>query len=249
MKFSLITCSNDLACYTRNVAASTAAWGPQFERVLVDNRDNRFTLPEALNHGRRQARGDILIFCHQDVIFPTDWLRAVESQIALVESIDPQWGVIGLMGVKANGQFAGHIQDPHTSDRLGRLPCEVATLDEVCLIIRSDLVLLFDEDLGGHHFYGADLCLAVRQEGLKCYAIDAPLRHLSGGRLSEEFFGVAARLKTKWSNIPRSPLAIETTCGAFPLRDTLPARLAAALKTIRRRARRRLRHWRHARPA
>jgi hypothetical protein len=241
MKFSIVTCSNNLEAYTRNVVVSLVESGSEPELLLVDNSDHRFSLPEALNHGSEKATGDVLVFCHQDVVFPPGWLDVVETQIRLIEARDPRWGVLGVMGVQASGRFAGHIHDPYRLARMGPLPCLVASLDEVCLLMRRDSGLHFDEELGGHHFYGADLCLAARWAGLKCYAIDAPLRHLSAGKKTAEFYRVAAKLKTKWSRIPRSPLAIETTCGAFPLRDTFSARLAVAYKTARRRARLRLR--------
>jgi hypothetical protein len=247
MKFSLITCSNNIDSYTRNVVASISQGAAEPELLLVDNRDNRFSLPEALNLGAANATGDVLIYCHQDVIFPPDWLRVAEAQLRLVAVRDPRWGVVGVMGVQAGGRLAGHIRDPHRLTRMGTLPCIVESLDEVCLFVRRNSGLHFDEELGGHHFYGADLCLAARRAGMKCHAIDAPLQHLSAGKKNDEFYRLAAKLKAKWSRIPRSPLAIETTCGAFLLRDTVSARLAVGFKQLRRRARMRL--WRWTRPA
>lgn len=240
-RFSFIVCCNNPDCYRENVVASLSRCGPEIELVPVDNRGNRFSVPEALNEGRRQAAGDVLVFCHQDVVFPPDWISTLAAQIRLVEATDPAWGVLGVMGVRNGGGFAGHIHDPHMQHRIGELPCAVKSLDEVCLILRRDCELRFDEQLGGYHFYGADLCLAARHAGLTCYAIDAPLRHLSAGRTNDEFFAQAAKLKAKWSRLPHSPRTIETTCGVFTLRDGFAAGLARAFGNLRRRVRRRLR--------
>ena len=212
----------------------------RMEVIPIDNRDNRYSAPQALNLGLDQARAPIILCCHQDVRMPEGWMERFLNQIERIESADPRWGVAGLMGVGSDGAFAGHVKDPHTDRPFGRLPRKVQALDEVCLAIRKDSGLRFDEGLGGFHFYGADLCLQARMEGMACYAVDAPVEHLSGGRCDESFYQAAHRLRGKWHGVPGAPSVIETTCGVFPIREGVRASLLARFLRVRRKFWRRL---------
>ena len=58
------------------------------------------------------------------------------------------------------------------------LPAQVATLDELLLVVRRDAGLRFDPTLG-FHLYGADICLQAREQGLAVVAIAALCHHNS----------------------------------------------------------------------
>ena len=223
MEYCIVVCVNNKALYDSFVKTISLTKLIDYEIIFVDNFDNKYNIPEALNQGIFLAHGDILIFCHQDILFPPFWLDRLIELIDTVNGLDPKWGLLGVMGVKQNGFFAGNIRDPHTCVKIGSLPCEVASLDEVCLILRKDSSLQFDEKLGGFHLYGADICLQANQMGLKCYAIDAPFEHLSPGNIDDSFYEIAEKLRSKWSCVKRAPYVIETTCGVFQLKDGLTA--------------------------
>ena len=50
------------------------------------------------------------------------------------------------------------------------LPAQVATLDELLLIVKRDSGLRFDPELG-FHLYGADICLQAIEQGLAVVAL------------------------------------------------------------------------------
>lgn len=204
----------------------------QVELIEVDNRDQRFTLPEALNYGMNKASGEIFVLCHHDVIFPAFWLKSFQQNVDHIAERDPNWGVLGIMGISPDGLFIGHIEDPNIKRRLGNLPAAAQSLDEVCLALRAESKLRFDTKLGGMHFYGADICLQARMRGMKCYVIDAPLRHLSQGTRDETFYELAKQLTDKWSYVRDAPAIIETTCGIFPLQRSWRVRGQVLLKKI-----------------
>ncbi|HBH47737.1 MAG TPA: hypothetical protein DDX98_03820 [Bacteroidales bacterium] len=221
----------------------------EFSKLLIDedcsihsieNIENIHSIPSAYNLLFKKIKSEYIIYLHQDVIIPSNWKIKICDQIKEIEKIDKKWGVIGIMGVKNNGFFAGHIIDPHTRSRFCSLPCEVETLDEVCLVLRRDANLKFDEYLGGFHFYGADICLQARQKRLKCYAIDAPIQHLSGGKADQSFWEMAKKMKSKWSQIDGSINTIETTCGVFKLNDKIWTNIEYLYKNVRRKFIRRL---------
>ena len=76
--------------------------GVPFETVLVDNSDNRYSLCAAYNEGVRRAKGDILCFMHDDVMFRTaGWGKIARRHFE-------EDGKLGLMG------FAGAHLLPST---------------------------------------------------------------------------------------------------------------------------------------
>jgi hypothetical protein len=170
----------------------------------------------ALNHGIDKADNNIIVCCHQDVRFPPNWVDRLEQQIKIVGG---GFGVLGTFGVDMAGCWAGNIDDPHHNPLFGPLPRMVQSLDEHCLIIRKDSGLRFDEELGGWHLYGADICLEARRQGLLCFAINAWLEHLSGGKIDQGFRDIAEKFKDKWTRMGNSPHDIRTTCGHFNLNE------------------------------
>jgi hypothetical protein len=233
-KYSIISCTHRMDYFRENLVSSLADSADLVEIIAVENVANRYSIPEALNIGMKRAHGDVLIFCHHDIIFPPGWIQGVESQLERIERQDPEWGVCGVMGVGQNGRHVGSIEDPHSRRRMGVLPSVVQSLDEVCLMMRRFSDLSFDESLGGYHLYGADICLQARQKGRKCYAIDAPFKHLSAGNVDSGFYQVANGLKRKWSAISGAPPAIETTCGVFGLQEKIVTKIIVAGKIARR---------------
>ena len=247
IKYSFIVCINNEHLFDQFVLSLEKTSIENHEIISINNKVNKFTLPQALNLGAEKSSGDFRLFCHQDILFTNDWLDKVTRQIELVSKNNINWGVLGVMGVKQNGFFAGNIRDPHTCVKIGSLPCEVASLDEVCLILRKDSSLQFDEKLGGFHLYGADICLQANQMGLKCYAIDAPFEHLSPGNIDDSFYEIAEKLRSKWSCVKGSPCVIETTCGVFQLKDGLVACSLYYFKIFARKIIRRIQgRWRKA---
>ena len=235
-EFGFLICYNNSELYN-NLRHSL---GVSSEICTINNEKNTCTIPQAYNLMTQDSTMKYLVFIHQDIIVQPDWIEKLRWNIHTIEMKNINWGVIGIMGVKNNGFFAGNIIDPHTNCRYGTLPCEVQTLDEVCLIIRNNSGLVFDEDLGGYHFYGADICLQAKQKNMKCYAIDAPVMHLSGGTLNTSFWEMADKLKEKWSKVNNTPMTIETTCGVFRLSDSLLSIIEYNFKFLRRKIIRRI---------
>jgi len=214
---SFITCVADPEEYAA-ARSSIAGLRPAGLRVAVEaveNSGNRYSCAEALNLGRARAPADLLVFCHQDVEFPEDWLERLLEEIARVEAISADWAVLGPMG-RAGKRFFGHALGPDGRAAFyGPLPAPVETLDELCLVIPGSLPLSFDELLGGYHLYGVDLCIQAAEAGRGAFAIDAPVRHRSKTRhRPPEYHRIKRRLQRKWRFRRRKVGSrIGTTCG------------------------------------
>lgn len=158
----------------------------------------------AFNYGMKKAKHDICLFCHQDVFFPPGWIDGLVVP-------KKKFGVLGLYGVDMKGNDVGHIQDPHGYRKVGIMPAEAQSVDELCMIIDRRTGLEFDEDLGGWHFYGADICLQAITQGLKNYVIDNLVIHASGGVTDNSFGEMLAKFEKKWEG--KSPIkTFHTTC-------------------------------------
>jgi len=158
----------------------------------------------AYNYGMRKAKYDICVCCHQDVFFPPGW------RDGLIIPKD-KFGVLGLYGVDMQGNDVGHIQDPHGYRKVGIMPAEAQSVDELCMIIDRRSGLEFDEELGGWHFYGADICLQAIVKGLKNYVIDNLAIHASGGVMDNSFALMLNKFEKKWEG--KSPIeTFHTTC-------------------------------------
>ena len=230
-KISVVSCVNDLQKYNSCVGNSFQQEQEDgiVELIAIDNTANQLSIPQALNEGFKKANSEVIVFCHQDVKFPKNWIEQLFAQISLVEVINRKWGVLGTFGVAQNGMLAGHLIDYCGHFHCLPLPAEVQSLDEHCLIMRKDRCLVFDEELGGFHLYGADICLQAMSKGSTNYAIDACVEHMSpGGNVDDNFEEIMNKLYLKWryKNPPLS--VIETTCRLCRLQAGLTGWLAYA---------------------
>lgn len=173
---------NDFRELDQNLFASKVRRNQSHEWIVLDNRDSSVLgISELYNSALSAAKHDLVFFFHQDVFLPDLWEDNLFSQLQKLEDIDPDWGVIGAVGVaiasSQNKRLVGHWQDPHGYRKTENLPSEVQSLDELFLGVRKSSGIGFDPELRGYHCYGIDICMTSRKAGRKCYAIDAFLRH------------------------------------------------------------------------
>lgn len=174
----------------------------------------------AYNSGIQRAKNDTVVLVHQDVYLPEGWMGRVQRTIELITLQDPNWGVLGVWGVQKDGGRAGYVywQAPYGDHFEGGI--EVATLDELLLIVRRSSGLLFDDALGGFHMYGADICLEARRRGMKCYAISALCIHNATGYkvLPMQFWNAYMFMRRKWKKyLPLKTTCIEITRWCWPM--------------------------------
>jgi len=167
----------------KSLANQTAA----YELITLDNTGNRYrSAAEALNSGGTKAKGDYLMFVHQDLwLGSSSWLEDVEEMLKSI----PDLGVAGVAGTVDKGRNSRerfrfsidtYLEECWEETSRVQEPEEVQTLDE-CLLIVPETVfakLQFDEKVfDGWDCYGVDYCLSIKQLGLKAYVIPAPCSH------------------------------------------------------------------------
>jgi len=216
LMLSFVTCVSKKDVYEQNVVQSLKASTLQnFEMIPIYNDNNQYTAPQALNIGIDKSTTNILITCHQDVIFPPNFTTTIMEKIHKYDG----FGIMGVAGIDKNDCGAGGIKSPDgRSFEVKEKESEVVTLDELCLIVRKDSKLRFDESLDGFHLYGVDICLQSLSLGMKNYAVDCEVVHLSkDGRnniedIRKNYLRIMTKLRDKWSHIFPS---VKTTHGCY----------------------------------
>ena len=160
----------------------------------------------AYNAGLDETEADIVAFVHQDVYLPKNWERDFITGLSKIEEIDPNWGVVGIYGVKANGTHIGRAWSSGIDRELGgafEMPVAVRAIDELVIILNRRSGLRFDEKLPGFHLYATDIALSAMDKGLGVYVIHAPVVHNSVPvlSLSGAYTHAYRYLKKKWRHL------------------------------------------------
>ena len=85
--------SNDDYVYENNILAS-----PLFNQEKNYQFIKQTGFPsasKAYNNGINQSNNEIIVFAHQDIVFPDFWEKELTCALAFLEEYDPDWGVIG----------------------------------------------------------------------------------------------------------------------------------------------------------
>jgi len=227
---SIICVYNDRRVLEDYLLKSLADQTADYELIAIDNRSMDFrSASRALNHGWRRAKGEYIMFVHQDVdLHSRTWLADSEK---MLDALPGPW-VAGVAGCSENGiaTIMEHGVPPRSpADIVIDGPVKVQTVDECLVLVRRDLpdVPEFDEDLcDGWHLYAADLCLRCKMRGFEVYALPLYVYHLSRGGANKnileallslslypkEYYTTLEKLLHRYGNHYQR---IYTTCGVW----------------------------------
>lgn len=207
---SFVTCVNDMKQYCNCVGSLFKNKTQRnYEIIPILNYTNQYSASQALNLGIDKARSNIVVLCHQDVLFYEDWVDLLFERIEEVEKTTKKWGVLGTAGITKRDDTVGVVHNIkgdlqwQATKRAKVYP--VQTVDEHCMIIRKNSGLRFDEkNFNGFHFYGPDICLDASDKGFTNFGILCPLAHVSasGSLISgkKEFMRLLNNLAKKWQS-------------------------------------------------
>lgn len=161
----------------------------------------------------KNAEADILVFAHQDIYFPEGWFMRLQMACEQLNSMDPAWAVAGVLGVTREHRFVGHLWDSALGFVIGGpfdFPQEIASLDEVVLIVRRSSGISFDPALPTFHLYGTDIVLAALRSEMKSYAVDLPVIHNTkwGYWLGRNYISGYRFMVHKWKSLLPWPTVI-----------------------------------------
>lgn len=202
---SIVCVFNDGQILDKYLLNSLKTQTADYELILVDNTNKNFkSASEALNYGAKKAKGNYLMFVHQDIDLISDkWLEDVKN---LLESINCL-GIAGIAGKSKKGVVsnAKHGNPPIPAGKINiNNPTQVETVDECLFIIPGSVFKNFklDEEIcTDWHLYSVEYCLRVMKNNLDVFVIPNYIYHASAGySISESYFPILENLMKKYQD-------------------------------------------------
>lgn len=173
---------------------------PDIDIIAIEN-DNEKSLTQVYNEGLKRAKNDIVVFCHDDIIFETPyWHKKLVKHFKR----NSTYGIIGVAGTDSmvNGQWwlvkeAMHGIVNHSdgqkkwtsmfSKDQGFNIKPMIVLDGVFFAVdKTKIKETFDETFKGFHFYDVSFTFANHLKGVNIGVItDIRLTHLSVGKTNQ----------------------------------------------------------------
>lgn len=153
-----------------------------FEIIKIDSKEHPYkNAADALNYGVSLAKGEIYLFCHQDIeLINIDGLQKIFSFYK-----DHDFGVLSVAGVNIGNKevFASVTQGkdhlPAGSPLNEVMPIDV--VDECLFVIKKENFEPF-KNYGSWHFYAVERCLYYKyKKSMVNYLIPVEIYHLSPG--------------------------------------------------------------------
>lgn len=175
----------------------------EYELVGVDNTNGDFkSAAAALNYGGDIAKGELLVFLHQDILFNSP--RALEVLLNKYKSLTDETAILGIYGA-----LRGEKRE------ISEGTFEVDTLDE-CLVIlnrKTFSKFRFNERLcDGWHLYVVEMCIRIKTANGLVAVTNHDITHLSIGNVNEGYMKTYKRLMKAYKN----EKWICTTCKTLP---------------------------------
>jgi len=204
--------------------------------ILPYVNNGEYSLTEIYNKGLKEASSDIIVFCHDDIIFETkNWGDKLIKQF----SKNPEYSILGVAGTNhmINGMWweirnAMHGTVKHTdgnktwenkySTNYGNQLKEMIVLDGLFLAVdRNKIKNKFDESFKGFHFYDISFCFENHINGAKLGLIsNIKLIHKSIGGTNDEWVSNKEIFEKKYSE--KLPLTLNEDVSQIIFDKSLP---------------------------
>ena len=201
MKISLICVYNNEKQLKEQLTESLKLQIGDIETVLMDSKKLGFkSASEALNYGAETAKGDVLIFSHQDIyIKEVDGIEKLALAIEGVEIGD----IVGTQGVREKSKVyysnltAGKEFNPSIVKDYNEELIEVSCVDEGLFGMKKETWVQhhFDESLCDNwHLYAVEQALNARKNGHKVWVYPVQMHHFSFGTISLSYMNGLKKL-------------------------------------------------------
>jgi|LSQX01.2.fsa_nt_gb hypothetical protein len=198
-----------------------------YELIKIDNTVENLSIAKAYNKGLSQAKNEIVVFVHEDVIFRTqNWGKFLVDQF----NSNPNAGLIGVAGstikLKAPSSWFNNPEEFHVKniiqhkgekgarhEVIGWEPNdgflkEITVADGVFLALRKIKGVSFDERIPGFHGYDLAISLIYKGQGYSVLATNKILiEHFSTGVLDKSWIRAMFVISRLYKD--QLPLALE----------------------------------------
>ena len=217
---SIICVYNNVSSLDEFLLSSLKNQSIDYELILLDNTKKKFSnAAEALNYGGKKAKGDYLMFVHQDIdLLVDDWLENAENILNSLKNLGIA-GVAGFPEVKKNPVILSYIMDGNPPQTIGINITQsenVQTVDECLFFVPKSIFnkIQFDvETCPDWHLYAVDYCLSLLKLNLSVYVIPCALHHVSrSDSFSNQYYSTLNKITKKHGTYFNK---IYTTCGVW----------------------------------
>ena len=199
---SIVYCTRETNPEHKEHLIKTSGLHKHVEVIEIIN--NGESLTKSYNRGLKQAKNDIVVFCHDDITIET---KQWGNKLVKLFDKNPEYGIIGVAGSKnmpVSGQWwenrnkmygrVAHTHEGKTwlsaySDDLGQNLEEVVIVDGVFFAIHKTRTKeIFNENVEGFHFYEITYCFENFLKGVKI-GVNTVIRinHKSIGMTNEQW--------------------------------------------------------------
>jgi glycosyltransferase involved in cell wall biosynthesis len=202
---SIIICSRKKAISEDLSINIEKTIGCEYELIVIDNSENKYSIFEAYNLGIKRSKGDYWCFIHDDILFHTpDWGFHIQE----IFERNSQIGLIGIAGAKiksimpsgwwdyshSSGDMVVNVIHRLTDNNIEKQyhgfetnnDVEVVSIDGVFMASRANMNVSFNEKLKGFHNYDLNLCIEYKRLNYKIIVTNRVLiEHFSVGNIDE----------------------------------------------------------------
>lgn len=210
--FKFVVTVNDDECLKNNLLQSQCV---NSENLIIQRAFS--SAAAAINNAvDKYCDTEYVIFVHQDVYLPADWLDNLRKTIETLNVQDDTWAVIGVAGTNLDGNIIGRLWSQGIEQEInsGQKMEKVRSLDEVILVLKKKTGLRFDEHIAGYHLYGTDIVQQAILHGHNCYCVHMPIIHNDKKKyiLDGSYHEAYKLMKKKWrNNLPIATTVIPIT--------------------------------------
>ena len=219
-KISVIVCSIDRGKLAR-LRSNLENLLIREDWELIHIADAR-SLSEGYNRGVRLSRGDLLVFCHDDIeIFSGDFALRLRTHLGTCDLVGvagstlatgPGWSWSGAPHIFASIAYPGSVDGTMmlaTCGTSGPVVLGAQLIDGLFMAARRDLLheLSFDElTFDGFHFYDLDFSYRAWLSGAKTAVCrDISICHQSRGNFNADYRRYAERFRQKFPDACSAP--------------------------------------------
>ncbi len=175
------------------------------------------SLTKFYNKGLKEASNDIVVFCHDDIIFNTKkWGKRLISHFE-----NSEYGILGVAGTthmaengrwwEDNTKMLGQVKHSHEGKTWNSVYCssfgdkvlESIIVDGLFFAVKKDRIKYqFNEEFKGFHFYEIDFCFGNHLEGVKVgVTSDIKITHKSIGMTNDEWENNRQQFADKYKDV------------------------------------------------